>query len=157
MLYVNHALLQLSVLYYHHEENEASYADWLSSKYLQFTLSEWWICISSCTLFTRMVCSSKSESAQTKNIMDTAHPRGVASHPIHPLTCLYLASFPLPRPRPMQVFGWTPSSRMHICVLGVKIYTAARACFSVHSGILNNLLGDRFLPSGLGKQDSDSQ
>ena len=24
---------------------------------------------------------------------------------------------------------------MHICVLGVKIYTAARACFSVHSGI----------------------
>ena len=39
---------------------------------------------SSCTLFTRMVCSSKSESAQTKNIMDTAHPRGAASHPIHP-------------------------------------------------------------------------
>ena len=31
-----------------------------------------------------MVCSSKSESAQTKNIMDTAYPRGVASHPITP-------------------------------------------------------------------------
>ena len=47
-------------------------------------LSEWLICISSYTLFTRMVCSSKSESAQMKNIMDTVHPRGVASHPIHP-------------------------------------------------------------------------
>ena len=36
-----------------------------------------------------MDCSSKSERAQTKNIMETAHPRGggggVASHPIHPL------------------------------------------------------------------------
>ena len=30
---------------------------------------------------------------------------------------------------------WLDASRMHICVLGVKIYTAARACFSVHSGI----------------------
>ena len=47
-------------------------------------------------------------------------------------TCLYLASFPLPRPCPSF---WLDASRMHICVLGVKIYTAARACFSVHSGI----------------------
>ena len=79
----SHVLLQLSV-FYHHEENEASYAVWLScSKYVDyslFTLSEWLICISSYTLFTRMVCSSKSERAQTK---ETAHPRGVASHPIH--------------------------------------------------------------------------
>ena len=33
-------LLQLSVFYHHHEENEASYAVWLSSKYVEFTLSE---------------------------------------------------------------------------------------------------------------------
>ena len=77
-----HMLLQLSVFYHHHEENEASYAVWLfCSKYV---LSEWLICISLYTLFTKMVCSSKSERAQTKNIMETAHPRGVASHPIHP-------------------------------------------------------------------------
>ena len=80
-----HVLLQLSVFYHHHEENEASYADWLSSKYLEFTLSEWWICISSCTLFTRMVCSSKSESAQRINTMNTAHPRGwLATQSPHP-------------------------------------------------------------------------
>ena len=39
-----HMLLQLSVFYHHHEENEASYAVWLScSKYVDyslFTLSE---------------------------------------------------------------------------------------------------------------------
>jgi len=32
-----------------------------------------------------MICSSKSESAHTRiSIMNTAHPRNVASHPIHP-------------------------------------------------------------------------
>ena len=36
-----HVLLQLSVFYHHHEENEASYTVWLScSKYVEFTLSE---------------------------------------------------------------------------------------------------------------------
>ena len=63
--------------YHHHEKNEASYAVWLScSKYADYSLSEWLICISSYTSFTRMDCSSKSERAQTKNIMETAHPRG---------------------------------------------------------------------------------
>ena len=72
-----HVLLQLSVFYHHHEENEASYAVWLScSKYVDYSLSEWLICISSNTWFTRMVCSSKSESAQTKNVMETPNPRG---------------------------------------------------------------------------------
>ena len=53
------------------------------SKYVEFSLSEWLICISLYTLFTRMV--QVNQSAQTKNIMDTAHPMGVASHPIHPI------------------------------------------------------------------------
>ena len=39
-----HVLMQLSVFYHHHEENEASYAVWIScSKYVDyslFTLSE---------------------------------------------------------------------------------------------------------------------
>ena len=38
----------------------------------------------------------------------------------------------VPRPRPSF---WLDASHMHVCVLGVKIYTAARPCFSVHSGI----------------------
>ena len=60
--------LQVSVFYHHHEENEASYTVWLCcSKDVDYFLSEWLICISSYTLFTRMVCSSKSERAQTKN------------------------------------------------------------------------------------------
>ena len=81
-----HVLFQLSVFYHHHEENEASYAVWLfCSKYVDyslFTLSEWLICISSYALFTKIVCSSKSECSVLA--MDKAHPRGVASHPIHP-------------------------------------------------------------------------
>ena len=37
-----YVLLQLSVFYHHHEENEASYAVWLScSKYVDYSLSEW--------------------------------------------------------------------------------------------------------------------
>ena len=69
-----HVLLQLSVFYHHHEENEASYAVWLFCSL--FTLSVWLICISLYTLLTRMVCSSKSENAQRIIIMDTAYPRG---------------------------------------------------------------------------------
>ena len=34
-----HVLLQLS-FYHHHEENEASYAVWLSSKYVDYSSSE---------------------------------------------------------------------------------------------------------------------
>ena len=81
-----HVLFQLLVFYHHHEENEASYTVWLfCSKYVDyslFTLSEWLICISSYALFTKIVCSSKSECSVLA--MDKAHPRGVASHPIHP-------------------------------------------------------------------------
>ena len=46
-----------------------------------FTLSDWLIYFWY-TLFTRMVCSSKSGSTQTKNLMNTGHPGdgGVASH-----------------------------------------------------------------------------
>ena len=52
---------------------------------VDYSLSEQLICISSYTLFTRMVCSSKSESAQTKNeYYEHCTPKGVASHPIHP-------------------------------------------------------------------------
>ena len=46
-------------------------------------------------------------------------------------TCVYLASFP----GRAQIFGCTTVLRMHTCVLRVKINTAARVCFSVHSGI----------------------
>ena len=40
-------LLQLSVFFHHHhEENEVSYAVWLScSKYVDYSLSEWLICV----------------------------------------------------------------------------------------------------------------
>ena len=71
-----HVLLQLSVFYHHREENEASYAVWLSCSkiFCLPCLSDWFA--SHHTLLTRMVCSSKSESAQRISIMDTAHPRG---------------------------------------------------------------------------------
>ena len=53
---------------------------------LDYSLSEWMISISSYTLFTRMVCSKVNQRVLKRRIssMDTAHPRGVASHPIHP-------------------------------------------------------------------------
>ena len=65
-----HVVLHLSVFYHHHEEPCLS--DWFASHHT-LGLQEW---------FTRMFCSSKSESAQRKNIMDTAYPRGVTSHPL---------------------------------------------------------------------------
>ena len=96
----SHALAAVSVLPSSWREWSKLHV-WLScSKYVDyslFTLSEWLICISLYTLFTKMVCSSKSERAQTKNIMGTAHPRGVASHPIHP---------PPPPPPPPRISPW---------------------------------------------------
>ena len=82
-----HVLLQLSVFYHYHEENEASYAVWLScSKYVDYSLSEWLICVSSNTLFTRMltrICSCNSESARISSYYGHCTPKGVASYPIH--------------------------------------------------------------------------
>ena len=56
---------------------QATLFGFFALKYSLFTRSEWLLII------TRMVCSSISESAQRISIMDTAHPRGVASHQIH--------------------------------------------------------------------------
>ena len=58
------------------------------SKYVDyslFTLSEWlhWYAFHH-TLRLQEWFVQVNQSAQTKNIMDTGHPRGVASHPIHP-------------------------------------------------------------------------
>ena len=62
-----HVLLQLSVFYQHHEEPCLS--DRFASHHAP-CLHEWFVQV--------------NQSVQTKNVMDTAHPRGVASHPIHP-------------------------------------------------------------------------
>ena len=73
-----HVLLQLSVFYHHHEENEASYAVWLFALNMLIILclpclSDWFA--SHHTLW--MVRLRKSESAQRINIfMDTACPKG---------------------------------------------------------------------------------
>ena len=72
---------------HHHEENETSYAVWLScSKCLLIIL-----CLSDWFASHRTLCSqgwfvqvNQRVLKHRINIMDTAHPRGVASHPIHP-------------------------------------------------------------------------
>ena len=69
-----HVLLQLSVFYHHHEENEASYADWLScSKYVEFTLDLHLI-----IHFVHKNGLFKNQRVLKQRIsnMDTAHPRG---------------------------------------------------------------------------------
>ena len=68
-----------------------------------------------------MVCSSKSESAQTKNIMDTAHPRGVASHPIHPPP-------PTPHDQPLRssLAAVKVRSTMHILPLTISLLTSSK-------------------------------
>ena len=75
---------------------------------LDYSLSEWMISISSYTLFTRMVCSKVNQRVLKRRIssMDTAHPRGVASHPIHP---------PLDQSLWLRVeYWWTTLYTMHV-------------------------------------------
>ena len=81
-----HVLLQLSVFYHHHEENEASYAVWLSClNMLSFLwVPDWFashhtLCLQEC-----FVQVNQRVLKQRISIMDTAHPKEVASHPIHP-------------------------------------------------------------------------
>ena len=77
-----HVLLQLSVFYHHHEQNEASYIVWLScSKCLLIALclSDWFASHHTLCLQGWFVQVNQRVLKQRISIMDTTHPKEVAS------------------------------------------------------------------------------